>query len=561
MQEFMTRNGFFVRCVQGLLVLLFVVLLPPKSAGQVENVPVSNQVYEFLDRMGVRGIIPGFSTVMIPISREEVAGLLKKIDAMKDALSSAEKEYLQRFEREFAHELDPANERASVLLHDGFGGFFSDDEKYLYSYTDSTVTTRVEFLGVFEHRRISGDSRGTTNASFDQYGGRIRGTIADHVGYFLQSMNGTFYGDKDFALSDPKFRGNVKFNNLNSPYFDYTEAALRTRWGPFGIEFGREYTLIGTGYSDRLLLSDNAPVTDFLKLDFRYKSVKFVFMNASLVQDSAQTAGLLTEAPAGSGKYLALHRIQFSPVEEWNIGVSEMIIYQRFSPDFAYLNPVNFYKSAEHSLRDRDNAFLNFDMEMFPLGGWKLYGTWLIDDIDFSKIGTGWWGNEFAWQGGVATAGVAGIPDLDATIEYTRIEPFVYSNRVAGNDYTNDNIGIGHHLQPNSDEWYLRLAYRPTGKLRTWAAFIRSRHGENVMSGGVLERNVGGDILVGHRDSDPETATFLDGNVVTSSVLQFRAAYEAFRGFTLAGQYEHRRMSDGTPAGDNYFAFRAQLEY
>jgi hypothetical protein len=528
------------------------------TAAQVENVPVSHQVYEFLDRMGVKGVLPQYSNTMIPLSRNDVAGFLARVEEQRESLTAGERSYLDRFRREFAHELDPSKEQPVVFFRDGFNDIFSDREKYLYAYADSTATAYVEFVGAAEHRLITGDSYGSTNASFDQYGGRIRGSVAGSVGYYLQSMNGTFYGDKIFALSDPRFRGNVKFNNLNSPYFDYTEAAVRAQFGLFGVEFGREYTLIGTGYSDRLILSDNAPVTDFLKLDLHYKSLRFTFMNAALVADSATLSGTLIQEPAGSNKYLALHRLQFSPFGMVNLGVSEMIIYQRFSPDFAYLNPVNFYKSAEHALRDRDNAFLNFDLELFPVNGYKCYGTWLIDDIDFSKMGTGWWGNEFGWQGGITASDVAGIPDVDLTLEYTRLEPYVYSNRVAGNDFTTDNIGLGHHLQPNSDEWFVQLGYRPIRQVHAWLTLTRTRHGENIVENGSVLKNVGGDVLAGHRDADPESAAFLDGRLVQGTRVQVRSVVEAIRGLILSGVYEFREEAG---AHDKYAAFRIQIEY
>src|SRR5258706_13671840 len=118
-----------------------------------------------------------------------------------------------------------------------------------------------------------------------------------------------------------------------------------------------------------------------------------------------------------------------------------MTIYQRYSPEFAYLNPINFYKSAEQSLGDRDNSFLNFDLEIFPITGYEVYGTWLIDDIDFSKIGTGWWGNELGWQGGIYAANVFGIPNLDADLEYTHLESYGFSNKTSGDDFTHSSIG------------------------------------------------------------------------------------------------------------------------
>ena len=39
---------------------------------------------------------------------------------------------------------------------------------------------------------------------------------------------------------------------------------------------------------------------------------------------------------------------------------------------------------------------------------------------------------------------VFGCADVDGIVEYARVEPYVYSNRVAGNDYTHNNIALGH---------------------------------------------------------------------------------------------------------------------
>jgi hypothetical protein len=536
-----------------------------RSDSQMENVPVSNQVYEFLDRMAVKGVLPLYSNAMIPVSRRDVASLLTTIGSRQDQLSGAQIDFLHKFQQEFVHEMNPADERPAVLFKDGTNGIFSDTEKYLYMHSDSTASLYLEFIGSLEHRRISGDSYGSSYASFEQHGGRVRGTIKGRLGFFLQATNGTLYGDKTFALSDPRLRGNVKFNELNSAYFDFSEAYLHADLSWFSLEFGREYTLVGTGYSDRLMLSENASLMDLLKIDAQYKTIRFLFLHGSLLADKPAFDGLAVTEPSNSNKYFALHRVQFSLWEKLNLGVSEMTIYQRYTPEFAYLNPIIFYKSVEHSLRDRDNSFLNLDFELFPFKNYKIYGTWLIDDIDVSKIGTGWWGNEFGWQGGLYAAEVAGISNLDAIVEYARIEPYVYSNRVAGNDYSHNNFGLGHHLEPNSDEWFVQLNYRPAMSLRAWLSWYRERHGENTYdAGGQIVRNVGGNLLQGHRNVDSDVATFLDGNLVQQNRLQLRATYEPITNIFVSGAYEFRTVDNqatSSQSTDHYGAVRMWVEW
>ena len=241
-----------------------------------------------------------------------------------------------------------------------------------------------------------------------------------------------------------------------------------------------------------------------------------------------------------------------------------MIIYQRYSPEFAYLNPVNFYKSSEHSLRDRDNALLGFDLEVFPRNGYKLYGAWLIDDIDFSRIGTDWWGNEFGWQGGLCVTDVVGVPNVDAVLEYTRLSPYLYSNRINGNDYTHNNVGLGHHLEPNSDEWFAQIRYRPAKSLSTKITYVHQRHGENIVSNGQIVKNVGGNILQGHRSSDSETASFLDGNFVTNHRLQAQIVLEPMTNFFLTGAYEFLRSNNESGASsvnDQTMSIKLSVEY
>ncbi len=534
------------------------------AVAQVENVPVSNQVYEYLDRLGVRGILPLRSSTMLPASRASVAELLSQADERRSELSAAEAGYLDKFKREFARELDPAGEDAAGLFNGSpAADFFSDKEKYLYRYSDGSASLYLEWIGSLEHRRARGDSYDATHASFETYGFRARGTIKDRLGYFAQVTNGTLYGDRNFALSDPRLRTNVKINELNSPYFDFAEAYLRADLSWFNLEFGREFLKLGTGYSDRLVLSDNAPALDMVKVDARYGTVRYTFIHGSVLMEPEWFFGLPSGDPLRQiNKYVAVHRLEFSAFGTVNAGFSEAVVYYRTAMEFAYLNPLIFLKSAEHSLRDRDNTMMAFDLELFPYTGYKLFGALLIDDVDFSKLGTGWWGNQFGWQGGAYISNVAGIADLDAQVEYTRLEPYVYSNRLVGNAFSSGEFGLGHRLEPNSDEWLVRIVARPSPSFRGTIGFRRIRHGGNVVKNGAVVFNAGGDALAGHRAGDGDTAEFLGGVLIETRSLEARAWYEPVNNLVFSGGYEfRRRTTPGGSAADHLFGLRAMVEF
>ena len=551
-------------------VLAFIALslwASPLASAQVENVPAGNQVYDFLDRLGVRGVLPTFSTVVVPLSRREVAGLLQEASERDSLLSNAERAYLRKFRREFAHDLGLPDDRYQIIgPHDSFGdameGAVSDREKYLFAYTDSNASVFVDFLGSYEYRPVWGDTYGDTHVALGTIGGRIRGTALDKFGYYLQATNGQLWGDRSFALSDPRLAGNVKFNDLGSPYFDFTEAYVKLQLGWFDIQFGREFRSAGVGYTDRTVLSGNAPAFDFIGFSAHYKSFRFDFFHGTLVQDSVFFEGLPVAAPEGARKYLSLHRFKFSLFSTANIGVGEMVIYQRVAPEFAYLNPVNFYKSAEHSLGDQDNAFIFFDLEVFPLDNLKAYGSWVIDDIDFGKMGTGWWGNQFAWHAGVINTDIAGLRDIDALVEYLRIEPYTYSNRLAGNDYTHSNIPLGSHLRPNSDALALEIRYRPSPQWKFALEYAYERHGNNVVEGDSVVRNVGGDVFQGHRPWDATEVAFLDGVRESTDRYRARVDFEPVTNIFLLGALEYRSTSlAGARSKDLLARLQLRLDY
>jgi|WetSurMetagenome_2_1015567.scaffolds.fasta_scaffold72834_2 hypothetical protein len=559
----------------GMILVAFPLLCLSWAAAQVEHVPVTHPVYEFLDRLGVEGVLPAHSSSMVPLERTEVLALLRTAASHRSLRGDpmgedAEQATLARYLTEFAPDAGTRPDEDLVLLgaHESFGAFVnglvSQKQKYLVVHADSFITVYGELLGSVEYRSLHGDSRGNVDAMLTSIGGRFRGTIAGTIGYLLQSTNGVLLGNRSFALSDPRLATNVKLNEPNSRNFDVTEAYLRYSFGWGSAQFGREFVAQGVGYGDRLILSDNAPAFDAFGLSVHYKSFRFQYLHASLLSDPSAGSGLLVTEPEGSNKYLALHRFQFSLFDRLNVAASEMVIYQRLTPEYAYLLPVNFFKSAEHALRDRDNALLVFDFEYFPYPGYKLYGTWLIDDVDFKKIGTGWWGNEFGWQGGAYVANIAGLRNLDAIIEYTRIEPYVYSNRLAGNDYSNSGVGLGHRLQPNSDEILAELRFRVSATLRTRLHYAVQRHGQNVTMGDSLIRNVGGALTQGHRNSDSETAPFLDGELIETHRVGIRAEYEPVTDLFLTGVADWMNAHDvavGTSRRDLALSIAVRIEY
>ncbi len=357
---------------------------------------------------------------------------------------------------------------------------------------------------------------------------RLMGSITDNLGFFLDLSNGARLAGNPMmiAKADPSLSRITKFTTEDSAFFDRYTGYLQFQSEYFRVRIGREPLQFGFSPIDNLVHSINAPMLDGLLIDIPYKAFRFTSTHSAAV-------GVDTAGKAVPSKFIATHRLAVDPTPWLSLAVNDMIVYWGRGVDFAYLNPLAFFVSAGLSTQERsenDNSMLSFDFAIRPVNGTVVYGTWFIDDLNYSTIGdTSYLGNtnKWAWQIGLSQSIVmAGFQSL-ISAEYVRIDPFTYTHRSLNASYTSFQAPIGYAMQPNSD--------RVAAQLRTWFSprtFIRfdldyTRHGENILdsTGNILMGenphfpgaispigNVGGDILRGDGD-DLYGNRFLRGNV------------------------------------------------
>jgi hypothetical protein len=361
-------------------------------------------------------------------------------------------------------------------------------------------------------------------------------------------------------MNDQQLRRNFNFADLDKSFFDFSEAYVSATWSWGSASLGKEKRIMGNGISNQVLLSTNAQPFDAVQLSAHVGAVRFLFLHGFLLSEKQ----MLPEGrPYFDSKYVAMHRAEADILNAIRFGVFESVVYSQREVDPSYLNPVNFYKSAEHAGGDRDNPMLGFDLATLRIPGWQAYGTWLMDDVDFSRLGSGWWGNKFIWQGGVLNSSL--LANTDIAVEYTRIEPYVYTHRFAGNQYTHNGDALGLEIPPNSDEWYGSVRHWISDGLWMQLEYHHRRHGRN-------ELGADGSILVNHGADisesldylrDSETSPFLDGPLDTSDMLTFTLRWEPWRNLILAGQYRFRDLRSATDGDrtDHYMGMGIWVEY
>jgi hypothetical protein len=136
-------------------------------------------------------------------------------------------------------------------------------------------------------------------------------------------------------------------------------------------------------------------------------------------------------------------------------------------------------------------------------------------------------------------ADMFGVENTNLMVEYTRIEPFVYSHaRSRDDNYTNLDRILGPRIGPNADSWFFRTDYLPARNLTFSFRVNIDRKGMNVLDeNGNILRNVGSDPFLPHRDSDPRNKKWMDGIVMRTRAVDLRASWEVFHQIWLEGRF------------------------
>jgi hypothetical protein len=541
-------------------------LLVSSAIAQKELLPVDHPVYKFLLRQQMRGFIDDFHWGMLPLSRGEVAKFLDALEARRPQLSGVDVKMLQDFDTEFEYDMNKTVLKVRPLLP-GFslsGALDNDRQKYLAAYEDSVASLFVDGFGFLSYRTGSGDSIGSPYIFLGQLGFRVRGTLHDRLGFYLEASNGQrLGGDPAFGMLDYRLKANTKFQT-GGKYFDFTTGYLDYDTDWLRLTVGREQVLWGMGFGDRLILSNNTLPFDYGKIDLQYKSLHYSFLSGSLT-------GTDTLGNQLSSKYIAAHRLEFDLFSRVRVGLSEMIVYSNRPVNFAYLNPLIFLASADRTAdpASANNALIGIDVEILPVNDVRVSGTFLIDDLNFETlkyVGEDARGNDnkFGWQGGIQWTDAFAIPNLSLTTEYTRINPFVYSHRSITNSYSHLDLPLGPLLQPNSDEWLLGLDFDLTYRLSLSGQVRFQRTGRNILgSNGVVVYNAGSNILRGDGDR-LHPNTFLEGRRVNTTLLSLLLQWQPIKQYFVEIQYFYRSfdfLSEGRSLSDSILWTTLRLDY
>ena len=480
------------------LTAVLFVLMQFCITGQTVYEPVGNDIYIFLGRMAQKGLIQ-FDDQIIPVSRIYIAKKLNELQRKTEQLTALEKEEAIFYIKDYGVELDFINGEKGGGTEGESKSFFNylGNDQYgrlrLFSYSDSLFKLNASPIFGMEVGKSAGSKYSHTWS-----GVGLNGYVGKNLGFSFNYRDNSESGKtidrtKQFT---PVTGVIIAKQTLNSMEYSEAHSILATDWSWGELSAGQDFMEWGYGESGKLVLSDKAPSFPFIRLDVHPTSwLRFNYFHAWLnsdVIDSASSYPTFINTIIGDStrvvlrnKYMVSHTLTITPVKGLDISLGESLIYSdKF--EFVYLIPINFFRLTDHYLSGGANGaggnaqfFLGLSSRN-QIKNTHLYGTLFIDELTIEGLfDPQQQRNQFGFMLGGSITDLP-VENLSATLEFTKIYPFVYSHYISTELYTNAAYIMGDWMGNNADRIYLSLNYRIIRGLQgsVWGEYIRKGESE-----------------------------------------------------------------------------------
>jgi hypothetical protein len=519
------------------LILGMIICSSNNAQAQVVYVPVHHPVYDYLERLSIESIIDWDGTV-VPVSRREVAKMLLHAGMHKERLTKVEWDELEYQKKNFRQEL--------LMLGDSSAN--PGERWHLFSYRDSSFSVDLD--------PVLGETIGDGRMHFFN-GAAFSGYAGSGIGYGFHFNDNQEKGKN--IDREKKFVPETGINVIKSSGSDEIEYSETRAFVSYGSEhlqlsLGKYFMEWGSGNRGKLILSDKAPSFPMFRMDYAPVSwLNFHYMHGwlqSLVIDSLRSYETqLPHTPRNvyREKYIAAHIVSLRPFAGLVLSVGESIVYSDGSPNVLFLIPVIFFRAADHYLthysqNDGGNSQFFFDAKYDFQRHVRTYGTLFVDEIVPGAVFDSQRSrNQLGYTLGTRIINPI-VENVDATIEYTRILPWVYSNSNQSQLYENSGYLLGHYIGQNADQLFLNLRWRPVRGLLVSGYFDYARRGGKA---GV------------EKQYELPSLPFLYGNVERTTIKGASIQYEYFH--DLVGKCDFYWRNPYISSGS--FQIEATVEY
>ncbi|MDE0043898.1 MAG: hypothetical protein OXT74_17785, partial [Candidatus Poribacteria bacterium] len=396
-----------------------------------------------MERLETDGVTGGFHRHTRPRTRRQIAGVIRqaqhRIADGKSTPAPATIELLEKLQREFAPEL------ARLSGQDNGGGL-----------------------------RARGAIQLRSGRNSSELGPAFEGAFFYYAGKWM-----TLYQEFEIANSPEKYpiHGKTASKRLKSWHGDFTadfkRVYLRLPISKFELLIGRDQLFWGTGFRGAVGISDNSPPFDLILLTGKFGNIRGTSFTAQLDQTWHD------EGPRRylASRYLAGHRLDYQINDRLEVGVSELILYggEAQGVEWQYFNPILPYYASQYNADKDDNVMFLFEGAVRPVDGFRLYGEYLMDDVQYVKADDP---HAVAWLTGLEWNRMLESRRLGIRAEYARVNRWAYTHLVQENQFTHFSSIIGHEIGVDADVSYIEGNYLINADARINLFFELERQGE-----------------------------------------------------------------------------------
>jgi hypothetical protein len=443
--------------------------LPGQEVPQSVN---STGIYDFLDELATSHII-AINSVVKPYSRLFISQRLKEAEGKKEVLNLRQQKELDFYLMDFGKELNAGKDwkRRNDLF------YYKDD---LFSLTVNPILGGEFF------------SNSAGKATYWRNGAEARGYI-QNWGFYASLRD----NHEKPLLGRPEYLTRRGGGHLKGST-DWSEiqggVTYSWKWGSAGLV--KEKQQWGNNYNGANIFGGNNPT--FVQIKLHISPVKWFDFNYfhgwlnSMVVDSSNSYWVANSygkdyREVYHKKFIAANMFTFTPLKNLNVSAGNSIVYSDQQVNPAYLIPLFFYKSVDHSLTsgiDNMNSQMFFDISSRQVRNLHLYFTLFIDELSVSRVTKKDEWNFLSYKAGFRLNNLP-VSNLSFTTEFTYTYPLTYQHYVPTLTFETSGYNLGHYLKDNSREWYVAFDYRPVRSVNLNLFFTDAIRGPDYTALGV----------------------------------------------------------------------------
>lgn len=440
-----------------------------------------SRIYDFIDELANDGIFE-LNSAIKPYSRTFINQKLLEAQQKSKFLNPRQRDEIKFFLNDYALE---NNQLPSALIH-LWNSKYSKAALFqpAVHYNDSLFRARITpILGLNVMHNDNG------NIIKRWIGAEIQASIGKHVSVFASIRDLSNNGD---TLSSYHYLNNF-------PGYEYKEASYggdfsdsrggikySNSWGSIGLV--KDNIVWGDNYNGSNIISGRAPSFPMITLQLKpAKWFELNYFHAWLVSNIVDSSYYYIENGSKiwyrqAAKYMAANMLTFTPFRNFKFSVGNSIIYAERTIQAAYLLPVAFYKSLDHTMTkgiatENQNSQIFMNISSRNIKHTHLFASVYIDELSFDRfLPDNSQSNPISLKVGLNVSNFP-IRNLSAVVEFTRTNILNYKHSIPLLTYASNSYNLGHYLGDNAQEIYAALQFKPLRGLDFKLTYTDAKHG------------------------------------------------------------------------------------